>query len=356
MVMIPTLFGGRRRKRRLKKKPPHIIGQTERNVRRSGAKAVFYVALIIASHTLAMMYFEGFTLGNSIWLTLTSITTVGYGDLSATTGMGRLSTVLILYIGGIFVVGKMAGDFFDYRSLRRRAMRNGNWSWNKMKDHIVIIGSKVDSEQHLARLMSECERIEATEGREIALISESYGDGLPNVLQGFDVKYVKGRGSVPATLEQAAVQNAEIVIILAWKEEDQSSDGHAFDVICRVREMNANAKIVAECVNDDNRSRLEKAGATLVLRPVRAYPEMMIGGLLNPGSTVILENLFTAEGERIVRSECALKGLWADIVSKYVRMNTGTPIAYRDAESGKIITAPPGDTNISADALFLLGG
>jgi len=353
--MNPILYGKWRRNR-FKRLARRAGKQTQQLAMQSAIKALFYIILILSTHTFAMMQFEGFTFGDSLWLTLTSITTVGYGDISAATGLGRLSTVLILYVGGIFIVGNMAGDFFDYRSLRREAMKNGKWSWRKMNDHIVIIGSKVDSTQHLVRLISECRREPATAAKKIILISECFDDGLPVILQNFDIKYVKGHGNAPAILDQASVGNAAIVIILAWKEEDQFSDGHAFDVICRIRESNTGTKIVAECVDDDNRQRLEKAGATLVLRPVRAYPEMIIGGLLNPGSTAILENLFTAEGERIIRSVKALTGLWADIVSEHVRMNSGTPIAYRDANTGKIVTAPPGSTTINADAIFLLGG
>ena len=306
-----------------------------------------------------MVLFEGFTVGDSLWLTLTSITTVGYGDISAATGLGRLSTVLILYSGGIFVFAKIAGDFIDYRSLRREAIKNGNWSWRKMNDHIVIIGSKIDSTQHLVRLISECRREPETATREIVLISDKISkdqsDGLPSVLQQFDIKYVKGHGNVPSVLDKAAIGNAAIVIILAWKDEEPFSDGHTFDVICRVRSKNPLTKIVAECVDDDNRQRLENAGATLVMRPVRAYPEMIIGGLLNPGSTIILENLFTADGERIVRSERLINGVWSDIVSDYLANDLGTPIAYRDANTSDIVTAPSGTTNIIADAIYLLG-
>ena len=104
---------------------------------------------------------------------------------------------------------------------------------------------------------------------------------------------------MPGVLEQAGVGRAAIVIILAWKEDEQFSDGLAFDVISRIRDTNSETEIIAECVDDNNRQRLETAGVTLVLRPVRSYPEMIIDGLLNPGSTAILENLFTAEGERI---------------------------------------------------------
>ena len=354
--MIPNIFRRRWRKRRLRQKTRLLAGYTERRTRQSAVNTLAFVTLIITAHTLAMMHLEGFGFSDSIWLTLTTITTVGYGDLSAATPLGRSATVLILYFGGIFIVAKMAGDFFDYRGLRREAMKDGNWSWSHMKNHIVVIGSKVDSELHLARLMQECERSEATAGREIVLISQSFDGGLPPVLQCFDIKYIRGRGGAPAALEQGAVEKAAIIIILAWNEEDASSDGNAFDVICRVREINTGAKIVAECVDDNNRQRLEEAGATLALRPVRAYPEMIIGGLLNPGSTTILENLFTAEGERIIKAEGAVTGLWADIVAQYVRDDTGTPIAYQDARSGKIVTAPQGSTDVSADALFLLGG
>jgi len=335
---------------------PHAVGLPEHLARRSGVKAFLYICLIIISHALAMMYFEGFNAGDSLWLTLTSLTTVGYGDISATTGFGRLSTVLILYIGGIFVVGNMAGDFFDYRSLRREAMKNGNWSWTIMKDHIVIIGSKRDSEQHLERLVTECGKTEATAGREIVLISDTFDHGLPVGLQNLGVKYVKGRGSAPKMLEKAAISQAKFIIILAWEEEDACSDGYSFDVISRVREENTSVRIVAECVEDDNRDRLETAGATLVLRPVRAYPEMIIGCLIYPGSTTILENLFTAEGERITRTDGLENGLWVDIVAQYLKADKGTPIAYRDTTSGEIITAPPGTSQISANALFLLGG
>ncbi|MDE0941317.1 MAG: ion channel [Alphaproteobacteria bacterium] len=354
--MIPNVIRRLRGKRRSKWKTRLFAVRAEQTARRSVVYTLAFVALLIAAHTMAMMHFEGFTLANSIWLTLTTITTVGYGDLSAVTTFGRAATILIIYFGGIFVVAKMAGDFFDYRGLRRDAMKDGNWSWSHMKNHIVVIGSKVDSELHLARLIQECERSEATAGREIVLISHSFDHGLPSLLQGFDIKYVKGRGAAPGALEQGTIDKAAIVIILAWQEEDAASDGNAFDVICRIRDVNGSARIVAECVDDNNRQRLEDAGATLAMRPMRAYPEMMIGGLLNPGSTTILENLFTAEGERIVRVDGSLTGSWADLVAQHVRDDVGTPIAYRDARTGKIITAPRGTTEVSADALFLLGG
>ena len=174
--MIPILAGNWRRGRRKNARALIASGRTINTARKSAIKALLYVTLIIVGHTAAMIYFEKFPVGDAFWLTLTSVTTVGYGDLSATTLAGRLSTILIVYVAGIFVIGKLAGDFFDYRSLRREAMKTGDWSWRKMQDHIVIIGSKEDSAQHLTRLITEIENNEVTAGREIILLSKSYPD------------------------------------------------------------------------------------------------------------------------------------------------------------------------------------
>ncbi len=61
-----------------------------------------------------------------------------------------------------------------------------------MNDHIVIIGSKVDSTQHLVRLISECRREPETATNEIVLLSDTIArdqpGGLPSALQEFDVK------------------------------------------------------------------------------------------------------------------------------------------------------------------------
>jgi len=55
------------------------------------------LVLLVAINTVVMMRFEGMGFADSLWLSLTTITTVGYGDFSAQTFIGRASTVLFLY-------------------------------------------------------------------------------------------------------------------------------------------------------------------------------------------------------------------------------------------------------------------
>ena len=101
----------RQRRRRLR----NAISR-ERNLQVSLRRASVYLAAIFVTHVIAMVGFEGMAVHDAVWLTLTTVTTVGYGDLFAATPLGRASTVVLLYVGGIFVLAKAAGDYFEYRS------------------------------------------------------------------------------------------------------------------------------------------------------------------------------------------------------------------------------------------------
>jgi len=352
--MVPTFTRKLRTIRRNALQKLYLSRQTQYYLMQEALSALFYLVIIVVAHTAAMMAFEQLSMRDSLWLTIVSMTTVGYGDLAAQTDAGRVATTLLIFLGGIFVLGKIAGDFIDFRSNRREAKKAGQWSYSRMKNHIVIIGSKADSEQHLQRLISECECNLETAGQEIVLVTNSFGSALPYSLQKHHVKFINGRGSDPAFLKQAGVQNADIIILLAWDENDNASDGHAFDIINRIKEQGSLAQIGAECVDSKNKTRLERAGASLVIRPIRAYPEMIVGGLLNPGTMDILENLFTASGESIFTEEKQFDGAWAEIVSAHVTSDMGIPIAYRDRKTGETVTSPPGGSAVEADALFIL--
>lgn len=322
--------------------------------RRALLQTALYLAAIFIVHSAAMMGFENLSLGDAVWLTLTTLTTVGYGDISAATFGGRAATVGLLYIGGIFVVAKMAGDYFEYRALRRMAMRTGDWKWDDMSEHIIIVGAKRESIYRLQRLLEEIANNPVMSDKGVILISNLYPDGLPPLLENLELRLVRGTASDPRILENAAAESAAYVFILTWDEDDIASDARTFDIVHRFRAANSHITIVAETVDDQNRDRLTAAGANILLRPVKAYPEMLISAAVSPGTGEILENLFTASGEKLNSREGPVSGTWTNVVQNCLAENLGLPIAYRDKQTRKVVTAPKGGDEINADALFVL--
>lgn len=141
--------------------------------------------------------------------------------------------------------------------------------------------------------------------------------------------------------------------MIANDAEDRVFDGITYDVLIRVREQNPRARVIAEAVDDRNRARLIGAGATVIVRPIRAYPEMTVTSIVHPGSSDIIENLISASDDHIAVMSGSYRGAWKTLVRDTLESGAGLPIAARLA-SGQVITAPAPDTDIDASALYVL--
>lgn len=320
-------------------------------VRSSGILLVLF-----ALHIAFMMVFENFSFGDSLWLTLTTATTVGYGDISASTLPGRMATVILLYLGGIFILAKVAGDYFDYRLEVRDKKKRGHWSW-KMDKHIVILNTPDNSgERYLQRLIKQFRASSYSEETPIYLLTRHFPDGLPDyiVRLGNVVHYHGDSGNID-DLNEVCVTQAQDVIVLTKDENDDTSDARTFDILHRLKELNIQAKVLAECVEDKNRQRLQTARANIVLRPIRAYPEMIVRAFDAPGSEQIIENMFTSEDDGYQRYDVSIKNLaWSEIVTRLITNNAGIAVAYIDEQNDKMIYNPPAQTKPDIKALITI--
>ncbi len=329
------------------------LGRLE--IGRLSLRSLLYLLAILLLHTALMVSFEGLSLGDAIWLTLTTATTVGYGDLSAQTLAGRVATVSLLFVGGIFILANFAGEYFEMRRGRRERMLKGNWEWN-MEGHILIINTPAHGgSEYFQRLVGQLRQHEGYCETPILLLTREYPDGLPESLR--DLGMVHHNGSIDsfASLQQVSPATARAIIVISKEEYEQSSDAITFDILHRLQESGVKkAAIIAECVADENRTRFLAAGADQVMRPSRAYPEILVRALVAPGSETILENLFVYEGDHTRRYDLPLNGQsWSEIACAMIRDRCGTPLAYVDSQ-GQTVCNPQPDTRVTGQGIILL--
>ena len=156
-------------------------------------KVVFLLFLLIMAHTAGMMYLEKMTFGNALWLSITTVTTVGYGDYSAITWQGRLVTTLFLYIFAISLLAQLIAEFFDYRLLSRERKIKGLWGWKDMKDHLLIINTPNDqTEQYLHQLIEQIRLTPQLEELPVQILTRKYDDGLPVSISNMGVVHYSG--------------------------------------------------------------------------------------------------------------------------------------------------------------------
>lgn len=325
--------------------------------------------LVLGVHVVAMIGFEGLDWWTAIWLTVTTVTTVGYGDVSAATPSGQLATIVLLYGGGVFIVAQAAGLFFEYHSERAKLKQLGEWIWN-MTGHIILINTPVHNRtRFMERLIDELEAsrpsqhqyqdfLVASERLQFLLVTEDYSEGLPKSLEERNVKLQAGRGDDPDVLEDANIRDAAGVVVLAtdpFEAQFTYDDSLTFDIVHRVRQAGYEGHLVAEVVGSRNRSRIVEAGASAVVLPVRAFPGLLSRALFHPGMEKVIESLFDSRGNECVSVSVDVEGeTWSNVIQRYVDKAAGTPIAY--AYRGEVVTEPDLKSIITADTLYLLTG
>lgn len=318
-------------------------------------KLILFLLLLVLINSVAMILFEKMALGDAFWLSFTTLTTVGYGDYSPSTLPGRVTTIFTMYGFAITVLSLLAAEVIEWRLGETEKKLKGLWEWKKMNNHIQIINTpNKDTERYLVRLITELKKTPLLNDLPIQLLTRKYPDGLPDSLSSLKILHRTGSAEDGEILSKINLKEASYIVILARDANDSLSDSVTFDTLSQVIQINPNASIVVEAILDKNRQRFLALGATAVLRPIRAYPEMIARALSHPGTEQVLEDLFESQGDSLHRIPVKLSNhSWGNIVKSCIEQGIGTPLAYFNTE-GTLNTQPDFDHCCTGDAIVVL--
>lgn len=309
---------------------------------------------LVSAQILILWAAEPLSFFEAVWLTMTTLVTVGYGDYAPVTAIGRTSTVALMFIAAITLLTLIVSDYIEYRFYRRERILSGRWIYN-MKDHIVIINTpRSGGEQYFMRFATQIRSIPEYHTVPIMLLTRQFPGGLPAELRDCGMVHFHGAGNDPEALKSVHAGSARHMIVLAADESDPFSDSLTFDIAHRLAESNLGGKTTVECVSDANRDRFKALGVRTIIRPVRTYPEIMVRAVVAPGSEKVLEDMFNYERDHPHRYDLELDDLtWADIVSALVRHGIGTALAYIDHDN-EVICHPETNKEVEGKGLIVL--
>ncbi|MGM0571937.1 potassium channel family protein [Marinobacter sp.] len=322
---------------------------------RNRLKLLFQLLVgLVATHTLILWAAEPLTLPESIWLAMTTLTTVGFGDLAPTTVIGRISTIALMYVTGITLLTLIISDYIEYRFYRRERILTGRWRYD-MKNHVLIINTpRRGGEQYFMRIATQLRSVPGYESVPIMILTQQYPTGLPPELRDIGLVHYHGTGASEADLKAVHAGLARHILVLALDETDPGSDSYTFDIAHRLSELNLAGKTTVECVRDDNRQRFRSIGIRSTIRPVRTYPEIMVRAVVSPGTEKVLEDLFNYEQDHPHRYDLTLDDLiWSDIVSALIRHGIGTALAYID-DNENVVCHPEPNEEVEGKGLIVL--
>ena len=245
----------------------HFLRRIRRQVQtRLELKVVGFVALFWTFGSVGFYLFESpvnpdLTLADSLWWSVVTMTTVGYGDYYPQTVGGRFLIAFPAMIagGGVLAYGLsvITTYLIEEKTKELRGMQTFNY-----RRHIVLIN--FPGEAKLVEMIDELRHDKHLDDRELVLLTDQIEE-IPESLARLHVHFVKGSPINEEALERAGLAKAADVILFARSERDENSDSFNLGVLVALQSINDNLTIVVECVSPLHKELMLKAGASTAI-------------------------------------------------------------------------------------------
>jgi len=216
------------------------------------------VAFLIAFGTVGYMLIEGWSFLDSIYMTVTTITTVGYREIHPPSGKGMVFTIFLI-VGGVgtmlYALGTGARVILEGELKEIYGRKRLEKKIRELSGHYIVCGYGRMG-RIIAKEMKE-------EGVSLVVIERNPPPGEEKE----DILMVVGDATRDNVLKEAGIEKAKGLISVL------STDAENLFVVLSARGLNPNLLIVARAVEEDSEQKLLRAGATKVISPYH------IGGL-----------------------------------------------------------------------------
>lgn len=303
------------------------------------------LAALIAIDVAGYILIEHVSLSDALYMTIISITTVGYTEVFTLSPQGRLFTIWVIISGlGTFfyIVTKMAESVFE-GNIRRILGRRKLKMIGKLKDHVIVVGYGAMGE-HV------CRELEHRKVKFIVLDKTPARFALAEEL-GYNV--LLGDATHEEALEKAGIDKARTFISLL------SSDADNIFTVMAVREMNEGICIIARALDAANEKRLYKVGSNRVISPYELGSRRIVNTVVRPNVVEFLDVMtyspkIALSIEEITISETS-PFAGKKIKDSGLRENYNSMvIAIKRQE--EMFFNPPGEQDIKADDILILVG
>ncbi len=180
---------------------------------------------------------------DSLWFTMTTMLTVGYGDMSPTTIEGRIFTILFLYVVGIGLFATFIGKVMESFTVYRRRKEGGELMYEG-KNHIVIIDWSHKAQNAVKEILDKNKKAE--------IVVIDMLEKLPYV--NGNIHYIRGEASNVEVLKKANIQNAKSILIFSDDriQNQTLTDGKSLMIACAVERIASHVHTVVEIEREEH--------------------------------------------------------------------------------------------------------
>ncbi|MGB0454991.1 MAG: potassium channel family protein [Bacteriovoracaceae bacterium] len=254
------------------------------------AKLTLFCILIALTlvGTIGFMTIEGWTFLESLYMTIITLTTIGYGEVKPLSEIGKIFNILLMCIGvgmATFTLTRFMAEILsiDFDKRRRAKM---NKEVKKLSGHTIVCG--------FGRMGTViCQKL-SHYGTPFVVIEKR--PSLIEELKKTNYLFIEGDAANDDHLVEAGVQSAKALVSVI----DNDSDG--LYIALAGRSLNEKLFIIVRANEAKAKKRMIRAGANKVILPFIMSGQKVADTIMNPATEDlfdITEDVTKAEGSKI---------------------------------------------------------
>ena len=232
------------------------------------SKFLAYFTILISVGTLGFYVIGGdeWSLIDSFYMTIFTITTVGFGEIHPLNDLGRLWTSFVIVFGVsgfLYMLSEIGAELVEFRVYKENQKKR---KIRKMKNHYIICG--------YGRMGAVIAR-ELHEKNYPFVVVEIDQDKIDKI-SALGYQSILGDATIEKTLEEAGIHKAAGIVVCLNNDPDN------LFVTLTARSLNHDAFLVSRCSQINNKQKLIQAGANKVVNPYTAGGHKMAELLISP--------------------------------------------------------------------------
>ena len=309
--------------------------------------AAIMLITIVFIGVFGYMGIEDFSFVDAFYMTIITLTTVGFGEVQPLTDNGKVFTAFLSFISlGFFAysISVVTTYFVEGRlnyfvsGYRKKNIKN-------MENHVIVVGLGRNGQQVIEELHAH--------HYSFVVIDQNH-----DVLQhysGKPIRFIEGDATEDAILEKAGVSRAQSIITTLPGDADN------LFVALTARALNKEIRIVSRASTASAEKKLRIAGVKSVVMPEKIGGAHMAKLIARPDIVEFLEHVSIRGEDPTNIEEIECRQLPEEFINKTiyeigVRKKSGANIVGFKTPEGKYIVNPPPDTVVIPNSkLFVLG-
>ena len=305
------------------------------------------MALLIFSGATGYKIIEGWSYMDSVYMTVITLTTVGFQEVNALSPSGRLFTIILILLGGgfaLYVAGAIVQFVVEGKIRSILGRRRLEKSIKKLSGHTILCGYGRIGSVICSSLMT----------KKIPVVVIEKDPLLVDILDSKKIPNLPGDSTDEELLDKAGINKAKNLIAALGTDTD-----NVFLVLTS-RQINPDLFIVARCSYPNSRQKLYAAGADLVESPYELGAARIAMRIERPNVTDFLDTALTLDNTNIQMEEIPVRqGSYMcrkSLMESGLRQDYNLMVIAIKKHNGNMVFNPPHDAVIEAeDTMSVIG-